>query len=70
MWEGARLPEMLFGGRLNRFLFYCISMTLMFIIPFFLAVLGGHYQRSYSFLLIIGLVSIVAGAVLALRKLR
>jgi ethanolamine transporter EutH len=61
---------MLFGGRLNRFLFYCISMTLMFIIPFFLAVVGRHDQRFYPFLLIIGFVSIVAGVVLALKKLR
>jgi len=61
---------MLFGGRSIHFLFYCISMTLIFIIPFFLAVLGRHYQSFYLFLLVMGVMSIAAGAVLALKKLR
>jgi len=64
------LPEMLFGDRSVRFLFYCTSMTLIFIIPFFLAVLGRHYKSIYLFLLVMGVISIVTGSILALKKLR
>jgi hypothetical protein len=44
-------------------------MSLIFIIPFVLALLGHYYQEFYLPLVIIGFMSIIIGALIALKKL-
>jgi hypothetical protein len=44
-------------------------MMLIFIIPFVLALLGQYYQDFYLPLVMIGFMSIITGALIALKKL-
>ncbi|WP_455368965.1 hypothetical protein, partial [[Eubacterium] cellulosolvens] len=52
-----------------RLLLYGTSMTLIFIIPLALALLGQYYRDFYLPLLVSGFMSIVIGAIIALKKL-
>ena len=52
-----------------RLLLYSTTMILIFIIPLVFALLG-HYYRDYYFpLLVSGFISILIGAMIALKKL-
>ncbi len=61
----------MFSGKdFIRFLFFCISMTLIFIIPFLVAMFGRYYPNLFPIILIMGFISIIIGVVIALNKLR
>jgi hypothetical protein len=64
-----RLIQMFSREIFIRLLIYCISMMLIFIIPFVLALLGHYYQEFYLPLVMIGFMSIITGALIALKKL-
>jgi len=64
-----RLIKMFSREIFIRLLIYCIIMVLIFIIPFIVALLGHYYQDFYLPLIMIGFMSIITGALIALKKL-
>ena len=52
-----------------RLLLYGTTMTMMFIIPLVLALLGYYYRDFHIPLLVLGFMSIIIGAIIALKKL-